>query len=46
MASQLADNISPELHDDLVWVAYEATERQKTREWREYWQSVRESLTE
>jgi hypothetical protein len=46
LAKQLADNVWPELYDDLVWVVGQAIDWQKTQELREYWTAVYNALTE
>lgn len=46
LALMLADNIWPELYDDLVWVVGEAIDWQESREPRAYWTAVHDALTE
>jgi hypothetical protein len=46
LAKQLADNVWPELYDDLVWVVGQAAEAQPDDESRAYWEAVYAALTE
>ena len=46
LAVLLAQHVSPELYDKLVWVVEEAAGQQKTKQLQTYWEAVYQALTE